>query len=91
MGGRSFGGRVACRTAGDVGAAGVWCLAFPLHPPGRPERSRLPELTTVTVPTQDPAQRDHPGRGVGRPLSEEGRTRDPRRHHHLAGRGTTLK
>jgi predicted alpha/beta-hydrolase family hydrolase len=51
VGGRSFGGRVACRTAEDVGAAGVLCLAFPLHPPGRPEKSRLPELTAVTVPT----------------------------------------
>ena len=51
VGGRSFGARIACRTAGDVGAAGVLCLAFPLHPPGRPERSRLPELTSVTVPT----------------------------------------
>jgi predicted alpha/beta-hydrolase family hydrolase len=51
VGGRSFGGRVACRTAADVGAAGVLCLAFPLHPPGRPERSRLAELTSVAVPT----------------------------------------
>jgi predicted alpha/beta-hydrolase family hydrolase len=51
VGGRSFAGRVACRTAADVGAAGVLCLAFPFHPPGRPERSRLPELTSVTVPT----------------------------------------
>ncbi len=51
VGGRSFGARVACRTAADVGAAGVLCLAFPLHPPGRPERSRLPELTSVTAPT----------------------------------------
>ncbi len=51
VGGRSFGGRVACRTSNAVGAAGVLCLAFPLHPPGRPEKSRLPELTAVTVPT----------------------------------------
>ena len=51
VGGRSFGARIACRTAGDVGATGVLCLAFPLHPPGRPERTRLPELTSVTVPT----------------------------------------
>jgi hypothetical protein len=28
----------------------VLCLAFPLHPPGRPERSRLDELTAVQVP-----------------------------------------
>ena len=44
VGGRSAGARVACRTATDVGAHGVLCLAFPLHPPGRPEKSRLPEL-----------------------------------------------
>lgn len=50
VGGRSFGGRVACRTSADVGASGVLCLAFPLDPPGRPEKSRLPELTAVTVP-----------------------------------------
>ena len=37
VGGRSAGARVACRTAQDVGAAGVIALAFPLHPPGRPE------------------------------------------------------
>ena len=44
VGGRSAGARVACRTASEVGAHGVLCLAFPLHPPGRPEKSRLPEL-----------------------------------------------
>ena len=27
------------------------CLAFPLHPPGRPEKSRLDELDAVDVPT----------------------------------------
>ena len=51
VGGRSFGARVACRTASDVGASGVLCLAFPVHPPGRPEKSRLAELIAVTVPT----------------------------------------
>jgi len=51
VGGRSFGARVACRTAADVGASGLLCLAFPLHPPGRPEKSRLAELTSVVVPT----------------------------------------
>jgi predicted alpha/beta-hydrolase family hydrolase len=50
-GGRSSGGRVACRTASAVGAAGVLCLAFPLQPPGRPNApSRLPELDAVDVP-----------------------------------------
>jgi predicted alpha/beta-hydrolase family hydrolase len=51
VGGRSAGGRVACRTAADVGAVAVLCLAFPLHPPGKPEKSRLDELDAVAVPT----------------------------------------
>lgn len=50
VGGRSSGARVACRTAATVGAAGVVALAFPLHPPGRPERSRAAELPD-RVPT----------------------------------------
>jgi uncharacterized protein len=49
-GGRSAGARVACRTAADTGAVGVLCLAFPVHPPGRPEKTRLAELEAVTVP-----------------------------------------
>lgn len=44
VGGRSGGARVACRTAEEVGAVAVCCLAFPLHPPGRPEKSRAAEL-----------------------------------------------
>ncbi len=51
VGGRSSGARVACRTAAEVGAAAVLCLAFPVHPPGRPEKSRLAELDAVEVPT----------------------------------------
>jgi predicted alpha/beta-hydrolase family hydrolase len=46
VGGRSSGARVACRTAVTLGAAGVLALAFPLHPPGKPEKTRLPELAT---------------------------------------------
>jgi uncharacterized protein len=44
QGGRSNGARVACRTARAAGARAVVALAFPLHPPGRPERSRAAEL-----------------------------------------------
>jgi uncharacterized protein len=51
VGGRSAGARVACRTAAETNAVAVLCLAFPVHPPGRPERSRLGELDAVTVPT----------------------------------------
>lgn len=51
FGGRSSGARVACRTSGDGEAVAVVCLAFPVHPPGRPEKTRQPELDGVTVPT----------------------------------------
>ena len=51
VGGRSAGARVACRTAAETGARAVLCLAFPVHPPGRPEKTRLAELDAVTVPT----------------------------------------
>lgn len=44
QGGRSNGARVACRTARAAAARAVLALAFPLHPPGRPERSRAAEL-----------------------------------------------
>ena len=44
QGGRSNGARVACRTARAGGARAVLALAFPLHPPGRPDRSRAAEL-----------------------------------------------
>ena len=49
-GGRSAGARVACRTVDETNARGVLCLAFPLHPPGRPDKSRLPELEAVRIP-----------------------------------------
>jgi predicted alpha/beta-hydrolase family hydrolase len=51
LGGRSNGARVACRTAKELEAAGVVCLAFPVHPPGKPENSRLGELDDAGVPT----------------------------------------
>ena len=53
VGGRSLGGRVACRTVEATGAVAVLCLAFPLQPPpraGKPPQSRLAELDAVTVP-----------------------------------------
>jgi len=49
-GGRSSGARVACRTAADTNADAVLCLAFPEHPPGKPEKSRQEELDSVEVP-----------------------------------------
>lgn len=72
VGGRSAGARVACRTAAELGAQAVLCLAFPVHPPGKaddPSKSRLPELDGVKVPVlvvqgeTDPFGRPPPGRG----------------------------
>src|SRR5829696_2671746 len=50
VGGRSAGARVACRTASDTNPAAIVCLAFPLHLPGRPEKSRATELLAPTAP-----------------------------------------
>ncbi len=50
FGGRSSGARVACRTAEAGAASAVLCLAFPVHPPGNPEKSRHAELEGVEVP-----------------------------------------
>lgn len=71
VGGRSSGARVACRTAGATGAAGVVCLAFPLQPPRRaaPAPSRLDELDALAVPVlvvqgeRDPFGIPPPGTG----------------------------
>jgi predicted alpha/beta-hydrolase family hydrolase len=51
VGGRSAGARSAARCASGLGAVGVLALAFPLHPPGKPEKSRLDELLGAGVPT----------------------------------------
>lgn len=51
VGGRSAGARVGCRTGRRLGAVGVVALAFPLHPPGRPEKSRATELLEADLPT----------------------------------------
>ncbi len=69
VGGRSSGARVACRTATAAGAVGVLCLAFPVHPPGRPEKDRLAELAAPAVPVlvvqgeRDPFGRPPPAAG----------------------------
>ena len=51
VGGRSAGARSAARCASALGAVGCLALAFPLHPPGKPEKSRLDELLGTGVPT----------------------------------------
>ncbi len=69
VGGRSAGARVACRTASALRAAGIVALAFPLHPPGKPDRSRADELlsgvpTLVVNGDSDPFGVPSPSPGV---------------------------
>jgi uncharacterized protein len=50
-GGRSMGGRIASQVvAQGERANGLVFLAYPLHPPGRPERLRDAHLTRVAAP-----------------------------------------
>lgn len=51
IGGRSAGARSAARSAASLGAVGCLALSFPLHPPGRPDKTRLEELTGARLPT----------------------------------------
>jgi predicted alpha/beta-hydrolase family hydrolase len=68
-----------------TGAVGVLCLAFPLHPPGRPAVSRIDELEAVTVPTlvvqgdRDPFGMPPPGprRAVVRVAADHSLRTDP--------------
>jgi uncharacterized protein len=88
-GGRSSGARVACRTAAELGAVGVLALAFPLHPPGRPDRSRAAELpgdvpTLVVNGDRDPFGVPEPS-GVVEVAVRPGATHDLRKD--LAGTG----
>lgn len=61
LGGRSYGGRMATHVAADgVVCAGLVLLAYPLHPPGKPERLRAAHLERIMAPmlflqgTRDP-------------------------------------
>jgi predicted alpha/beta-hydrolase family hydrolase len=61
LGGRSMGGRMCSMAVAEgLPAAGLVLLAYPLHPPGRPEKLRVEHLPQVRVPclfvsgTRDP-------------------------------------
>ena len=50
-GGRSMGGRIASMAVADgMPAAGLLFLAYPLHPPGRPDQLRVDHFPALTVP-----------------------------------------
>ena len=61
LGGRSMGGRICSIVVADgLPAAGLVLIAYPLHPPGRPEKLRIEHLPRIEVPclfisgTRDP-------------------------------------
>jgi predicted alpha/beta-hydrolase family hydrolase len=52
IGGRSMGGRAASMLAAEgFDCDGLLLLAYPLHPPGRPEKLRSAHLPAIRVPT----------------------------------------
>lgn len=51
IGGKSMGGRVASLIADQREVAGLVCLGFPFHAPGRPPGSRIDHLRHLTTPT----------------------------------------
>jgi len=51
VGGRSMGGRMCSMVAAEgTPVAGLVCICYPLHPPGKPERLRTEHLPDITVP-----------------------------------------
>ncbi|MFE5244510.1 MULTISPECIES: alpha/beta hydrolase family protein [unclassified Streptomyces] len=84
-GGRSAGARVACRTAEELGARAVLALSFPLHPPGRPEKSRAGELLGAGRPALVvQGGRDPFGRPEEFPPGEHGLVEVPYADHGFA-------
>jgi predicted alpha/beta-hydrolase family hydrolase len=51
IGGKSMGGRVASMAADVLNAAGLLCLGYPFHPPGKPSQLRTEHLATIATPT----------------------------------------
>ncbi|MET9591366.1 alpha/beta family hydrolase [Streptomyces sp. NPDC006516] len=84
-GGRSAGARVACRTGAELGARAVLALSFPLHPPGRPEKSRADELLGAALPTLVvQGGRDPFGRPEEFPQGQHGLVEVPHADHGFA-------
>ena len=52
IGGRSMGGRMCSMAAAEgLAIAGVVLIAYPLHPPGKPEKLRTEHLSSLNVPS----------------------------------------
>lgn len=92
LGGRSMGGRMCSMAVADgLPAAALVLIAYPLHPPGKPEKLRVEHLAAIDVPclfvsgTRDP---------FGTPAELEAATTaiaGPVTHHWVDGKGHDLK
>jgi len=51
IGGKSMGGRIATLIADEQDVAGLVCLGYPFHPPGKPYRLRVAHLKQLRTPT----------------------------------------
>lgn len=76
IGGKSLGGRMASLVAAERPVAGLVCLGYPFHPPGRPGQTRIEHLRGLEVPTlicqgtRDPfgLPQEVAGYGLGPPI-----------------------
>ena len=50
IGGKSMGGRMASLIADEARVAGLVCLGYPFHAPGRPDKPRTEHLATLDTP-----------------------------------------
>jgi hypothetical protein len=92
LGGRSMGGRICSMAVAEgLPAAALVLIAYPLHPPGKPERLRIEHLPALEVPclfisgTKDP---------FGTPTELEHQTASipgPVTHVWVDGKGHDLK
>lgn len=48
--GKSMGGRIASMIADEAGVAGLVCLGYPFHPPGKPDKLRTAHLAGLKTP-----------------------------------------
>ncbi|MDE0795803.1 MAG: alpha/beta hydrolase [Alphaproteobacteria bacterium] len=51
VGGKSMGGRIASMIADEAGVAGLVCLGYPFHPPGKPDKLRTEHLAELKTPS----------------------------------------
>lgn len=51
IGGKSLGGRIASLIADEQEIAGLICLGYPFHPPGKPQQLKIAHLQTLRTPT----------------------------------------